>query len=235
MNKKIVIVLSIILLLVAIYGLFQISKSRTFQFFGGLIYRGNTNHKVIALTFDDAPTEYADKVLAILKEKDIKATFYAIGQNIEKYPDQAKEIVSLGHELGSHSYSHARLVLKTPSFVSREVEETNELIRSVGYTGEITFRPPNGKKLFILPWYLSTHNIKTIMWDVEPDTYASGQSDKIIQYTLENTKPGSIILMHPFCGADCDADREALPAIIDQLQADGYRFVTVSQLLGDSE
>jgi peptidoglycan-N-acetylglucosamine deacetylase len=233
MNKKITIVLSIILLLVVLYGLFQISKSRTFQFFGELIYRVNTNSKVVALTFDDAPSEYTDRVIAILKEKNIKATFYTIGQNIEKYPNQAKELVSQGHELGNHSYSHDRLVLKSPSFISREVDKTSELIRSVGYSGEITFRPPNGKKLFILPWYLSMHNVKTIMWDVEPDTYVAGKPDKIIQYTIQNTKPGSIILMHPFCGTECEADREALPVIIDQLKADGYRFVTVNQLLGD--
>jgi len=232
MNKKTAIIL-LIFLFIILYGLFQISKYRTFQFFGGLIYRVNTNNKVVALTFDDAPSEYTDQVLTILKEKNIKATFYAIGQNIEKFPTQVKEIVNQGHELGNHSYSHVRLILKPPSFISREVDKTNELIRSVGYSGEITFRPPNGKKLFILPWYLSTHNIKTIMWDVEPDTYASGNSDKIIQYTIQNTKPGSIILMHPFCGMECDADRVALPVIIDQLQADGYRFVTVSQLLGD--
>jgi peptidoglycan-N-acetylglucosamine deacetylase len=235
MNKKIAIVLLIIFLLVVLCVFFQISKSRTFQFFGGLIYRVNTNNKVVALTFDDAPSEYTDKVIAILKEKNIKATFYTIGQNIKKYPNQAKELVSQGHELGNHSYSHVRLVFKSPSFVSREVDKTNELIRSVGYSGEITFRPPNGKKLFILPWYLSTHNIKTIMWDVEPDTHVSGKPDEIIQYIVQNTKPGSTILIHPFCGTECEADREALPVIIDQLLANGYRFVTVSQLLGDSE
>lgn len=233
MNKKIIFALFLIFLCIVLYGFFQMSKSRTFQFFGGLTYRVNTNTKVVALTFDDAPSEYTDTILTILKEKNVKATFYMIGQNIEKYPAQAKEVVSQGHELGNHSYSHVRLVLKSPSFVSREVNKTNELIRSVGYTGEITFRPPNGKKLFILPWYLSTHNIKTIMWDVEPDTYVSGKPDKIVQYTLQNTKPGSIILIHPFCGTECDADRKALPVIIDRLQADGYRFVTVNQLLND--
>lgn len=231
MNKKITAILSVILLLIVLYGFFQISKSRTFQFFGELIYRLNTKNKIVALTFDDAPSEYTDKVLTILKDKNIKATFYMIGQNIEKYPNLAKEIVRQGHELGNHSYSHVRLILKSPSFVGREVEKTNELIRSLGYLGEITFRPPNGKKLFILPWYLSIHNMKTIMWNVEPDTYVSGKSDQIIQYTLKHAKPGSIILIHPFCGTDCEADREALPMIIDRLQADGYGFVTVSQLL----
>ena len=69
------------------------------------------------------------------------------------------------------------------------------------------------------------------MWDVEPDTYHAGNADKIVSYTLENTKPGSIILMHPLCGESCVADREALPKIINGLKEEGFSFVTVSELL----
>lgn len=236
-HRKIITILIIVLVLLLILGcvLFQISKSRTFQFFGGLISRVDTNKKVIALTFDDAPTEQTSTVLQILAEKNIPATFYTIGQAIEKYPELTKEIVKQGHELGNHSYSHQRLILKSPSFIKNEIKQTNQLIRMAGYNGEITFRPPNGKKLFFLPWYLKQENMKTIMWDVEPDTYVAGNSEQIIKYTLENTKPGSIILIHPFCQADCAADREALPQIIDELKTEGYEFVTVSQLLKSKE
>lgn len=235
MKMKLALYLALVLLITVLYGLFQISKSRTYQFFGGLTSRIETTNKIVALTFDDAPSEYTDQILTILKEKNIHATFYTIGNDIEKYTYQAEEIVAQGHELGNHSYSHVRLLFKSPSFISREVNKTNELIRTVGYSGEITFRPPNGKKLFILPWYLATRNIKTIMWDVEPDTYVSGNADEIIRYTVQNTKPGSIILIHPFCSTECEADRIALPVIISQLQEKGYTFVTVNQLLRDSK
>src|SRR5690606_30411798 len=107
------------------------------------------------------------------------------------------------------------------------------LIRDAGYTGDITFRPPNGKKLFGLPWYLSKHDIKTIMWDVEPDTYYQGNAEAMVMYTLKNMKPGSIILMHPFCGEICTSDRQALPEIIDELNRQGYTFVTIQQLLSN--
>lgn len=231
MKKKITISCWILLILLIIYLLFQLTKLRNFQLFGGLTSRVETDEKVIALTFDDAPTIYSDEILEMLKEKNIKATFYVIGKNMEEFPEETKRIVAEGHELGNHSYSHKRFVLKSYSFIDEEIQKTNSLIRTVGYKGEITFRPPTGKKFILLPWYLKQHNIKTIMWDVEPDTYVPGDRDAIIQYTLQNINPGSIILIHPFCGEVCEADRAALPVIIDELINDGYTFMTVGELL----
>jgi len=223
----------ILLSLLLIGGLlFQISKARSFQFFGKLINRVETSEKVVALTFDDGPTaRTTEEVLKILAEKNIKATFYVIGQNAEQYPKQLQKIVEQGNELGNHSYSHKRFLFKAQSFIDEEIKKTDQLIRQAGYAGEITFRPPNGKKLFGLPWYLSKHEIKTIMWDIEPDTYYQGNTENIVRYTLDNIKPGSIILLHPLCDNNCEADRQALPKIIDGLTAEGYRFVTISQLL----
>ena len=221
-----------IFLLVGIgYRIFQLSKSRTFQFFGGLTARVDTDTPVVALTFDDAPSQYTDTVLRILKAKNVSATFYCIGKNIEEYPEQARAIVESGHELGNHSYSHTRLIFKSLPFIAGEIDKTNERIRQAGYTDTITFRPPNGKKLLLLPWYLYTHHIQTVMWDVEPDTYVGGKPAEIVSYVEQHARPGSIILMHPFCGQECEADREALPGVIDRLTAKGYRFVPVSQLL----
>lgn len=216
--------------------LFRISKLRNFQFFGGLTARVETDQKVVALTFDDAPTPKSDEVVQILQEKQVPATFYMIGQNMEKYPVETQNIVQAGIELGNHSYSHQRFVLKSQSFIDHEIQTTNELIRNSGYQGEITFRPPTGKKLFGLPWYLKQHNIKTIMWDVEPDTFVRDLSEGeektnfLVQYTLEHVQPGSIILLHPFCES-CASDRAAIGRIVDQLREQGYQFVTVSELL----
>ena len=222
---------ALLTLIVVGYIFFLLSNSRTFQFFGGLINRVNTDKKVVALTFDDAPSSQTEEVLSILKEKEVKATFYEIGKAIEQYPTEAKSISDAGMEVGNHSYSHSRFLLKSQSFIDSEIQKTNQLIRDSGYQGEITFRPPYGKKLFGLPWYLHNHNIKTIMWDVEPDTYVSGNVDLIVNYTLENAKPGSIILLHPFCDS-CASDREAIGKIIDGLEKKGYKFVTVSELIG---
>lgn len=231
-KKKIIISLILLFAISASsYALFRISKSRTFQFFGKIIYRVDADKKIIALTFDDAPTSSTPEILRILAEKNIKATFYTIGQAIENHPELAQEIVRQGHELGNHSFSHQRFIFKSFSFVRNEIGRTDRSIRDAGYSGEITFRPPNGKKLFILPLYLWRHNIKTIMWDVEPDTFHAGDAEKITGYALDNAKPGSIILLHPFCGENCQADRDALPKIIDGLKAKGYEFVTINKLL----
>lgn len=231
-RSLIIVILVSLLTLTLVFGLsiYQLIKARTFQVFGELTNRVNTDEKVVALTFDDGPSADISEVLDILAEKDVKATFYVIGQNIEKYPDQTKMIVEKEHELGNHSYSHQQLIFKSQSFIRNEVEKTNQLIRDSGYKGKITFRPPNGKKFFGLPWYLSQHNIETIMWDIEPDTYYHGYTDLITKYSIETINPGSIILLHPFYG-NCEADIEALPYIIDGLMANGYKFITISQLL----
>lgn len=232
MNRKKIIIISftfILTLSLVGYSLFQVSKSRTFQFFGEIVPRVETDEKVIALTFDDGPTEYTRDVLDTLQKEDIKATFFVIGSELEKKPQIGKAIALAGHELGNHSFSHQRMWFKSQSFIADEIEKTNSLIRETGYKGDIHFRPPYGKKIFGLPWYLSQHTIKTIMVDVEPDTYGS-DAGFLVEYTLENTKPGSIILLHPFCET-CSGQREAISKIIDGLHEKGYQFVTVSELL----
>lgn len=221
-------------LFAAAWLLLQFVNLTTYQTFGEIIPRVNTQEKVVALTFDDGPTEYTDEVLSVLNEKEIQATFFMIGKDIEKNASIAAAVVESGHQIGNHSYSHKRNVFRPYAFYVSEVEKTNELIRTAGYTGEIMFRPPYGKKLFGLPYYLSTKNIKTITWDVEPDTYGNWDDPEntafLVNHTLENVQPGSIIILHPFCN-ECSDEREALPQIIDGLKEQGYTFVTVEELL----
>jgi peptidoglycan/xylan/chitin deacetylase (PgdA/CDA1 family) len=223
--------IAVTLIIVIALGLFHLSKARNFQLFGGLVSHVETDDQVVALTFDDAPGARTPDVLGILTEKAVPATFYMVGESLEAQPEQGRSIVAQGHELGNHSYSHQRFLLQSRSFIRHEVDTTNRLIREAGHTGPITFRPPYGKKLFGLPRYLRSQDITTVMWDVEPDTFHAGDADAMTQYALEHTKPGSIILLHPFCETQCAAAREALPRIIDGLRAKGFRFVKVSELL----
>ena len=229
--KRVFIYLFILMLLVI--GGWHISNSRQFQFFGRLVYHISTPDSVVALTFDDGPTPiYTEEVLNILKSENVKATFFVIGSVVEKHMYEAALIVKNGNELGNHSWSHERMVLKSAIFISKEIEDTDHIIRKVGYKGEIYFRPPYGKKLLILPWYLSHHNRTTIMWDSEPESYPdiAKNAEGITEYILSNAHPGSIILLHAMYASN-DATRKALPMIIDGLKKRGYRFVTVSQLL----
>jgi peptidoglycan-N-acetylglucosamine deacetylase len=225
----------LILILVAV-GLFQLSKSRNYQVFGELIPRVETEKKIVALTFDDGPTkENTDKVLQILKEVDAKATFYLIGGDLEKNLAEGKKIAAAGHEIGNHTYSHQRMVLKSPSFIENEIEKTNKLIRATGYQGEINFRPPYSKKLIGLPYYLGKHNIKTIMCDVEPETYLepTAKAEEMVKYVEKNTKSGSIILLHVMYESR-EESVKAIKGVVTSLRSKGYEFVTVSELLKEN-
>lgn len=134
--------------------------------------------------------------------------------------------------MGNHSYSHKRMVLKPPSFIANEIEETDKLIRQAGYKGEIQFRPPFGKKLIGLPYYMKQNNRKTIMWDIEPESYPEiGQnSDKIVDYVIGNTKPGSIILLHVMYDSKKESVK-SIEGVVTSLKKKGYKFVTISELL----
>jgi len=215
------------------FALWRVSNSRTFQTFGVIVPRVETSRKVVALTFDDGPVRgRTQEVLALLREKNVRATFFVIGGELEQNMAEGRAIVAAGHELGNHSYSHQRMLLVSPSFVRQEVERTDELIRRAGYAGEIHFRPPYGKKLFALPFYLWRHDRKTITWDVEPNSYPEVDRDsaRIVAYVREHARPGSIILLHVmYTGRE--ESLKAVPAVIDALAAEGYGFVTVSELL----
>lgn len=221
------------LLLAIIFALRTISQSRTFQVFGEIVPRIETSEKVIALTFDDGPTSaFTDEILQILKEEDVKATFFLVGAELEKHLDEGKKIVSAGHEIGNHSFSHNRMVLVTPSFVTEEIEKTDELIRAIGYQKPAHFRPPYGKKLFALPYYLSQNNRKSITWDIEPETFpeAAKNSEEIAKYVLSNTQNGSIILFHIMYDRERKSMKSVKPSI-KGLKEKGFRFVTISELI----
>ncbi len=233
-KKAILFLVSFIIAIGFLFGLYKLMNSTTFQVSGEIIDHKDTEKKLVALTFDDGPNENTDEILRILEEKSVRATFFLIGENIEKNASEAKKIVAAGHQLGNHSYSHTRMIFKSPGFVASEIEKTNTLIKDAGYAGEITFRPPYGKKLFVLPMYLNQHHIKTIMWNHDPlqELPPTSTSQEMSVYVSENAKPGSIILIHPWYGLENNS-RDAIPNIIDRLKEKGFEFVTVHELLAE--
>jgi len=214
-------------------SIWQLSKSRSWQLFGGMVTRVETAKPVVALTFDDGPTagSTAD-ILAVLDTEGIQATFFLIGGDLGENPEEGQRIAAAGHELGNHTYTHRQMVGVTYTTVAEEIERTDDLIRATGYHGPIHVRPPYGKRFIILPYYLKAHHRRTIYWDVEPESYPeiAASSDRIVEHVLENVRPGSIILLHVM-GAHREKSREALPRLIEGVRARGYAFVTVSELL----
>ena len=214
----------------------QVSKSRTFQFFGVITSRLETDSKIVALTFDDGPTKNTIAVLDILKKIGVRATFFVTGAELERNPEEGMMIVQAGHELGNHSYSHTRMVLKSQSFIKKEIEETDSLIKEAGYKGDIYFRPPFGKKLVGLPYYLKKNNRISIMWDIEPesDPEISDAPNKIVDYVAEKVKPGSIILLHVMYDSRANSVK-SIEGVVNSLRSMGYKFVTVSELLKEEK
>ncbi|MFE0020925.1 polysaccharide deacetylase family protein [Amycolatopsis sp. NPDC059021] len=226
-----VVVIVLVVLAGGWYALLGVAKSRTFQFFGDIASRADTAEPVVALTFDDGPDPAGtEAILDVLRQRQVPATFFLIGRDLAAHPELGRAIAAAGHEIGNHSFSHERMIGVTPGWVADEVEATDALIRATGYQGAIHFRPPNGKKLFALPHYLAEHGRTTVTWDVEPDSAGTPGTDRIVEDTVAQARPGSIILLHAMYPGR-DATRRAIGPIIDRLKQRGLRFVTVTQLL----
>lgn len=231
--RRAVITLAVTALVLLALGLGtdRLMSSRTTQVDGEIVSRVETDDKVVALTFDDGPS--ADAVLAPLTSRGVPATFFVIGKEARRERAVMRRLVRGGHEIGNHTWSHPRMVFVSTDEVAEQVESTDRAIRDSGYTGPVTFRPPYGKKLITLPRYLAAHDRRTITWDVAAEEFGPGATqatDELVEGTIDATRPGSIILLHPWNGRT--ATQEAIGPIIDGLLAKGYRFVTVSELTG---
>jgi peptidoglycan-N-acetylglucosamine deacetylase len=232
-RRRLLLALSAVVLLAGgLVGLYHLARSRTTQLFGALVSRVETSERVVALTFDDGPTTaVVDELLSVLGARQVRATFFVNGAHLAEAPEVARRLVAAGHELGNHTYSHARMVLRSRQFIRAEVERTDELIRAAGHRGEIHFRPPFCWKLVGLPWFLWRTDRTTVTWDIDADPRNSAADPVgVAAACVQRVRPGSIILLHVWY-ASRSASRAAVPVIVDQLQSKGYRFVTVRELL----
>lgn len=188
--------------------------------------------KVVALTFDDGPTpNITPQVLSILKENKIKATFFLIGQNLQKFPQIAQQIVADGHTLGNHTWHHWRKLMM-PFTASHELEDTAQLMSEVTGVQTSLFRPPNGFLHNGLVDYALKRKDAVVLWSLDSQDWRGSRTsvEKLVNRVVEGVKPGGIILMHDG-GGDRSRTVQALPKIIEQLTNSGYKFVSVSELL----
>lgn len=203
------------------------------KFWGQLVYQVKPlkPEKVVALTFDDGPWGTSTRqVLQILKEEDVKATFFVLGKHALMYPDVIAEIVKAGHAVGNHSWSHPYKPV-TPEVAKQEIENTSALIAKQSQAQTRLFRPPGGNLTTGLVDYAKSKNYAIIMWSVDThDTRPNTTAAEIVERTLREVKPGGIILLHDG-GGDRATTRKALPTLIRRLRQKGYRFVTVPELL----
>ena len=122
--------LSLVIVPLALFATYKLMNARTYQVFGHIVPRVDVSRPLIALTFDDGPqSPYTNELLSVLREKGAKATFFVIGRQLEKFPALGEQIVKEGHELGNHSYSHKRMIFKSPDLIQSELTKTDRLIR----------------------------------------------------------------------------------------------------------
>jgi peptidoglycan-N-acetylglucosamine deacetylase len=219
----------VVLLAAAAVGLREVVNSSTFQLFGDYVVSVKTTDRVVALTFDDGPSPWhTPRVLNELDRYHVKATFFMMGRNVERYPDVARDVLRRGHEIGNHSYSHPKLILMSPQRVRDEIERTDTLLRGIGVSGEIHFRAPHASKFIVLPYVLVQMGKLNVMGDVSADEWRQRPAAVMTESILRNVRPGSIIGLHDPAGAESlQTLKEILPALIAQ----GYRFETVSELV----
>lgn len=187
--------------------------------------------KVIALTFDDGPSGYTQSYLDILDKYGIHATFFCLGKAAEANPDLVKAIEDQGSQVASHTYSHANpLTTLDASALSSEVGDAFSAISASGASPTTVLRPPYGE-LTMDTWLKGGGSFSaSIHWNLDSEDWRLPGVDAIVSNCTENAYSGAIILMHDG-GGNRDQDLEALPKIIETLQAEGYTFVTIDELM----
>lgn len=197
----------------------------------GVYHNHENNANMIALTFDDGPhPKYTMQILDILDEYDIPATFFFVGENVSYYQDTAREVARRGHEIGNHTYSHPCVKKQSEAAFREELTRCEDIIREVVGVHPKLFRPPQGSWNTLVYEIARERNYSVILWDLDTLDWAHTPSENISNYILENVKSGNIILMHDYHSGGCtttDALRMFIPNLIEQ----GYRFVTVSELI----
>lgn len=208
--------------------------------YGKVCYQGSSSEKLVALTFDDGPNPpYTTQILDILDKYDIEATFFLIGKNVEMYPELAREIVERGHQVGNHTYIHADLLKLDRKQMAKEIDATTDIIETATGVRPRLFRPPHGFRDPVVLEKARERNLQVIQWSVMARDWKKPGAEVITDRIVQKVQNGAIILLHDGDGLNHGGDRSqsvaAVELIIQRLQQQGYRFVTVDTLLATSK
>lgn len=183
----------------------------------------DTSKPMVALTFDDGPGKRTGELLAQLEKYNAHATFFMLGQNVARYPDEVKKMQEIGCELGNHSYSHENLSKVKASVIKKEVGNTNTGIAKITGEGATVMRPPYGA---ISDTLKKNVGMPMIMWNIDTLDWKTRNAKKTIETVMDNVDDGDVILMHDIHTESVDAALQLIP----KLQKAGYQLVTVSEL-----
>ena len=203
------------------------------QWLGKTLVSGDPQSSAVCLTFDDGPGESTPLILDTLKRCGVRATFFLLGENVERLPELARRIAEEGHEIGNHTFSHPYFCWKMPGRILWEVRRAQEVIETATGRRPKLFRPPYGVRWFGLSSILKKLQLTAVMWSVSGVDWRY-PAPRIVERVIHNTRAGSIILLHDGVpskeGGDRRATAAALEEIIRQL-APRYLFVTVSEMI----
>lgn len=180
---------------------------------------------LVALTFDDGPSgKFTRQLLEGLAQRQVRATFFLCGYRLEQYGPLAEEIAGSGHEIGIHGYSHRSMGKMTAAEVGEEIRKTRLLLPEG--CDPVFFRPPGGIITEAVKLASREEGLALLSWDVDPKDWAEKDCTRVLTRVVSKTRDGDVILLHDMSASSVAA---AL-AIVDELKARGYRFVTVSEL-----
>lgn len=184
--------------------------------------------RCIALTFDDGPSLHTIGILKSLHKAGAKATFFALGLQLREHPHIAREILLQGHELGGHSYAHQKLQFLSRTALERDFSYISKLMFEATGERPAMFRPPYGEFDSLVQ---DVANAPMVLWSVDPKDWLTKDPNETYERVVSEVQSGDIVVMHDILGST----RYALPKILKTLGQRGYKFVTVSELLGELE
>ncbi len=192
------------------------------------IYCVQRDQKIVSLSFDAAwGNEDTEKLIEILGKYNVKASFFVVGQWVDKYPESVKALHDAGHEVMNHSSTHAHFSTLNADQITADISACNEKIAAVTGVTPTLFRPPYGEYDDHVIAAVRAMGMEPIQWDVDSLDWKNLSAAEITQRVLKRVQPGSIVLFH---NAALHTP-EALPGIIESLIKDGYSFVPISKLI----
>jgi len=208
----------------------------------GTVYSEPSPDKLVALTFDDGPSPvWTPKILDELKKAGVKATFFMLGDHVEKYPEIAKRVAQEGHEIENHSYDHHVLFYYKMEELEKEIKDTEKIIQDVAGQTTRYFRPPKAWLTDQEKKKIKEMGYEIILWSLNSKDWVTFDDKYIIKYILRNIRPGDIILFHDsggvfsIEGGDRKETVKTIPRLVEKLKERGYKFVTVTELLNNAK
>ncbi|MCD8125901.1 MAG: polysaccharide deacetylase family protein, partial [Lachnospiraceae bacterium] len=198
-------------------------KLCTFDEDGVLIRSIDTTKPMVALTYDDGPSIYTDKILSVLEKYDSVATFFVVGDRVSTYSSTVKKAYEMGCEIGNHTYSHATLTKLGTSDIKSQISRTNAAVKKVTGVAPTIMRPPGGSYNSTVK---SAVGMPLILWSIDTLDWKTRNASSTISAVVNHVSDGDIVLMHDLYSATATASETIIPQLVKK----GYQLVTVSEL-----